>query len=204
MESSVVIFPFMDHAFVGVKKGKSVWPAGWWWKSSLSARSSLVTPQWRVGGTLPYCQVGFEVQASHMVSIYTARYKCHDHSVGMSPACLAPAWARSTSLQPGEGVSQGFRLNLCWCERSGATVYSMVLGWRIAVIFCVLSGKTTHFPVLWLERAGFLGNFFVQHLGCWLLQLQVWYIWGKTKTKGFHCCVVPCISRSLANLLSIF
>lgn len=117
---------------------------------------SLTPPLWGEWGLPCYCRMGLEIPAPHSAFSNTA---------------LLGVWV--TSLQPGEGGSQGSTLSLGWWV--GPLVFVFILFfslWHLAGV--EQSFSNLHFPVsflvLCLEKAEFWGGFlFLCVVGCaWL------------------------------------
>lgn len=114
----------------------------------------------------------------------------------------------------------GFPLDLCWFEpgQSHSLFCCVWLKWSSYCqrVFC-LARLPLFWSLCWRQQAfvaaillfslSSLSSSLVclcllSFLGSWLLQLKVWDIWHRKKTKGTHHCVLPLVMRSLSILPS--
>ena len=93
-----------------------------------------------------------------------------------------------TLLKLTETGSLGFLLDLVGISGGCITIFSVVFGWSRAIIVWKISVSTV-FLVLLLEKRLLLGLYFCLCLlafpACQFLELHVWDIWGKRKSRGY-------------------
>ena len=172
----------------------------WSCSSITSVGRERVPPySWELAGRV-------KIQASHMVS--TDPTGTDVITTLWDEPCFSdtfPAQRMGHLITAWQGWNEGITLGLCWCE-SGTASFFYDVCWKKAIIAkSILSCQTSTscFLVLQLEKPSFSWDFIVYtwwYLDCQLLQVQIWYIWGKKKSQGTQYSAVACMSRPLANL----
>lgn len=139
-----------------------------------------------------------------MVSADTARGRCHYHPVIMSPISLTPCQHHFLTACRG-GRSKALHSAFADVNEREPQffLHSCLPGEEQVVSKRVPSCEAAHFLVLWLGRAGLSWDFLCP---CLIVSglltssaLSLIYLRQKAN-KGTCYILVPCISRSLANL----
>ena len=129
---------------------------GYWWKSQISTKPPLTSPQ--RGGGLPY-YYWIRVQDSHMVAKDGWGMEVGTHYLQAGMKVLAPYSAFSDITQAGRlgcliTASKSSLLGLCW--QDWKLDYSFFCDvWLQYTSYCLKLFFPARLPLSWLERSGF-------------------------------------------------
>lgn len=211
MESAICQFPpsWILLLVVSQERVCSFIAAEWWWRFWVSTGPAPVSPQWEGKGHLliPGSGLG-EINPGFPHGLHWPyRDRCHHRPVRWS---LLP-WHLPS---PEDGAPHDGLAGWKWRIHAWPLLvwvrYSQLFLWCLAgrkqllpesVLSC--QTLTSCFLVLQLEKPSFSWDIIVYtwwYLDCQLFQVQIWSTWSKKKSQGTQYSVVPCMSRSLANL----